>query len=96
MSRQTAKNSSDSADRRTPATDLRSAVGVKSSEAVRYRPMDRIKSALVWEASDFHSQKYRIKLYRFLTDQVPVVSACVWTWVRLSAAKGGYKITNGN
>jgi len=31
-------------------------------------------------------------LYRFLADQLPIINACLWTWVRLMAAPGEYRI----
>jgi hypothetical protein len=35
---------------------------------------------------------HRVQLYRFLTDSIPAVHACVWTWVRLASAPGEFRI----
>lgn len=39
---------------------------------------------------DLDSGRYRILLYRFLADHIPVVAACIWTWARLTAAPGKF------
>jgi hypothetical protein len=65
---------------------------VKGANLEKFQSIDRLKGALVWAASDLNGQRYRIKLYRFLTEQVPIINACVWTWVRLSSAQGEYEI----
>ncbi len=49
---------------------------------------------LRWSASDPLNTRYRTQLYRFLTDQIPLINAAIWTWVRLSAAPGSWKIPN--
>ena len=41
---------------------------------------------------DIQTGRYRTLLYRFLADNIPVVNACIWTWVRLAAAPGEYSI----
>ena len=41
---------------------------------------------------DIKGGRHRIQLYRFLTDSIPVVSSCVWTWARLAAASGRFTV----
>jgi hypothetical protein len=53
---------------------------------------DRLGSVLKWSTSDLYSGRYRIMLYRFLVDHVPVINACIWTWVRMAAATGEYRV----
>ncbi len=53
---------------------------------------DKIKAVLKCVPSDLTSQRFRLKLYRFLTKNVPLINACVWTWVRLAASAGTYKL----
>ncbi|MEW5995776.1 MAG: hypothetical protein AB1744_15475, partial [Candidatus Zixiibacteriota bacterium] len=57
-----------------------------------FSTVDRLRSVLSLSSRDMQSGRYRTLLYRFLADNVPVVNACVWTWVRLSAAPGSYHI----
>ncbi len=51
-----------------------------------------IRKYVNWSATDITSGRYRIGLYRFLTENIPIISACVSTWVRLSAAPGRFTI----
>ncbi|RLF29211.1 MAG: hypothetical protein DRN14_02705 [Thermoplasmata archaeon] len=59
------------------------------------RTSDSIESMLKLSGNDISSGRYRILLYRFLTDNVPVVNACVWTWTRLAAAPGKFRVAEG-
>lgn len=42
--------------------------------------------------SDIVDGRHRISLYRFLSDNIPVVHSCVWTWIRLASAAGQYRV----
>jgi hypothetical protein len=37
-------------------------------------------------------RKVRIDLYRFLRDNIPLLSSCIWTWTRLCSAPGHFRI----
>ena len=52
----------------------------------------QINALLDWSQNDVQSGRFRIMLYRFLTDNIPTVHACIWTWVRLSASPGKFSI----
>lgn len=41
---------------------------------------------------DLDSGRYRILLYRFLADRIPVIASCIWTWSRLTAAPGRFVV----
>ncbi len=56
------------------------------------RTLDKLQGMLKLSERDIYSGRYRILLYRFLTDSIPVVSSCVWTWAGLSAAPGRFRI----
>lgn len=47
---------------------------------------------LTWTHRELTNGQFQTRLYRFLTDQVPIINACIWTWVRLSAAPGRFQI----
>ncbi|SYZ72423.1 conserved hypothetical protein [Candidatus Zixiibacteriota bacterium] len=47
---------------------------------------------LVWRAEDFRPGRFRLELYRFLRDNIPLLHACIWTWSRLSSAPGRFEI----
>jgi len=59
------------------------------------RTSDRIEAMLKLTSSQVRSGHYRIQLYRFLTDDIPLVSSCIWTWSRLAAAPGEFRIRSG-
>ncbi len=72
----------------------RLATVIKSPEKGALRTAARLNAILTWAPEDITNGRYRIMLYRFLANHVPVISACVWTWVRLSAAPGEFKIVD--
>jgi len=47
-----------------------------------------------WRNDGYSSGGFKIGLYRFLRDTIPVLNACIWTWSRLSSAPGGYEIVD--
>lgn len=54
----------------------------------------QINALLDWSRDDVRSGRFRIRLYRFLTDNIPTVHSCIWTWVRLSASPGRFVLDN--
>lgn len=52
----------------------------------------KLGAVLRWNYRDYETGRYRRMLYRFLADNLPLVSACLWTWVRLAAAPGEFRI----
>ncbi len=61
-----------------------------------FKPFKKFEKSIKFEPKDIHSGRYKVQLYRFLSDNIPVVNACVWTWVRLAAAKGKFTISNNH
>lgn len=58
-----------------------------------WNPGKSHKRSFVWSSHEFHNEKFKIDLYRFLRDNIPLLHACIWTWARLSSAPGKYEIT---
>ena len=52
----------------------------------------QINALLDYSQNDVQSGRFRIMLYRFLIDNIPTVHSCIWTWVRLSASPGKFRI----
>jgi hypothetical protein len=75
-----------------PANHLREAALVKPLERSKFATADKMEAVLRWSYQDIESGRWRKLLYRFLTDQVPAINSCIWTWVRLSAAPGRFKV----
>jgi hypothetical protein len=46
----------------------------------------------IWQRDNFYPRHFRINLYRFLRDNIPLLNSCIWTWSRLSSAPGKYEI----
>lgn len=65
-------------------------VGASIPAPSALRNTDRVQRMLRLATQDIPSGRYRTLLYRFLTDSIPVISACVWTWARLTAAPGRF------
>ncbi len=53
---------------------------------------DHRDKRFVWRSQGNVGNSFRIGLYRFLRDTIPVLNSCIWTWSRLSSAPGGYEI----
>jgi hypothetical protein len=69
----------------------------KSVNSVGFRSKPRLRSlTLDFDQKqlglDYGTDQARLRLYRFLRDQIPILSAVIWTWVRLCAAKYDYQI----
>ncbi len=41
------------------------------------------------------NREFRLQLYRFLRDNIPILKAVVWTWTRLAAAPHRFEFTDG-
>jgi len=69
--------------------------GGKKMLLERLRPTSGLKgSVLKWEMSESGIPKFRLDLFRFLRDSIPLLSSCIWTWSRLASAPGKYLITD--
>ncbi|HWR81782.1 MAG TPA: hypothetical protein VN285_00615 [Candidatus Deferrimicrobium sp.] len=78
-----------------PGGPNRLGAAVRSVGKSPFQTADRLQAILRLSTSDFQYGRYRILLYRFLTDNVPIINACVWTWARLSAAPGSFRVAEG-
>ncbi len=79
-----------SAERLPIPSSLKTATSVKPGTERSLLTVNQLNRVLRCSSRDIASGRYRVGLYRFLTDNLPVVSACVSTWARLSAAPGGF------
>ena len=65
---------------------------LKSNKKRPLKTTNQLSSYVNFHTSDFITGRFRYQLYRFLTDNIPIINSCVSTWVRLSAAPGRYII----
>jgi len=47
---------------------------------------------LLLPQSCFYDNSFRIKLYRFLRDNIPILNSAVWTWTRICASPGYFEL----
>lgn len=83
---------------RKPDLELTQAspVAAKLINNSELKSSSQIEKSLQLAAGDIESGRYKIMLYRFLTDNIPAVNASIWTWVRLAASEGSYIIDTDN
>ncbi|MBD3332763.1 hypothetical protein GF356_07925 [candidate division GN15 bacterium] len=65
---------------------LRQATQAASQDNRKLPTAARLERLLKLAPEDVSGGRHRIRLYRFLSDSIPSVSAGIWTWVRLTAA----------
>ncbi|UCE23433.1 MAG: hypothetical protein JSU74_09000 [Candidatus Zixiibacteriota bacterium] len=69
---------------------LKVATSVKPETEKSLLTVTQLSRVLRCGSRDISSGRHRVGLYRFLADNLPVVSACVSTWARLSSAPGDF------
>ena len=66
--------------------------GPRTAQISSLKTSGQISSLMDWSQKDIQSGRFQTMLYRFLTDNIPTVHSCIWTWVRLSASPGVYRV----
>ena len=84
------KNNNDNLNQQNQYDKLASITKAPASRS--FKTLDKMNNLLKLSSQDINSGTYRTQLYRFLTDNIPVINSCIWTWSRLSAAPGKFKI----
>ncbi len=57
-----------------------------------YSGFKNTSRTLVWENKPQNHNRFKISLYRFLRDNIPLLNSCIWTWSRLASAPGQYRL----
>jgi hypothetical protein len=65
---------------------------VKLGGQSKFKTSEALERVLRITPDDIGTGRYRVMLYRFLANQIPIVSACIWTWVRLASAAGEFRV----
>lgn len=50
------------------------------------------RGELLLPQSSLYDNSFRIKLYRFMRDNIPVLNSAVWTWTRICASSGHFEL----
>ena len=45
---------------------------------------------IIFQPADWRQSGFRVRLYRFMAESIPLVNSVIWTWSRLAAAPGDY------
>ncbi len=69
---------------------------IKSGQNLLLQPGKKYSNLLVWQNHKYQTNKFKIDLFRFLRDNIPLLHACIWTWSRLSSAPGRFEIIESN
>ncbi len=48
---------------------------------------------MIWPGTT-DSGRFKISLYRFLRDNIPLLNSCIWTWSRLASAPARFAVTD--
>ncbi len=48
---------------------------------------------IIFQPADWRQSGFRVRLYRFMAESIPLVNSVIWTWSRLAAAPGDYILT---
>ena len=51
---------------------------------------------LLLPQSSLYDNSFRIKLYRFLRDNIPVLNSAIWTWTRICASPSYFELKGSN
>lgn len=47
---------------------------------------------ITFRSRDWGESRFRVRLYRFLAEAIPLVNSVIWTWSRLAAAPGEFRV----
>jgi hypothetical protein len=47
---------------------------------------------ITFNSGEWRDSRFRVRLYRFMTESIPLVNTVIWTWSRLAAAPGYFAL----
>jgi hypothetical protein len=65
-------------------------------KAVLSRTDYRQLRGITFHSGEWRDNRFRVRLYRFMAESIPLVSSVIWTWSRLAAAPGGFVLLDGD
>ncbi|MCP4705162.1 MAG: hypothetical protein GY865_11170 [candidate division Zixibacteria bacterium] len=68
----------------------------KTNQNLLLQPGRKYSNQLIWQSHKYQTNKFKIDLFRFLRDNIPLLHSCIWTWSRLSSAPGQFEIIETN
>lgn len=61
-----------------------------------FKSSSTVERLLRFSSRDLQTGSFRIPLYRYMVENIPLLSACLWTWVRITAAPGEFEVVDEN
>jgi hypothetical protein len=63
--------------------DSRTVVAAMKNDSAR-------AGTMIFHPADWRESGFRVRLYRFMAESIPLINSVIWTWSRLAAAPGGF------
>jgi hypothetical protein len=54
-----------------------------------HSPINTVRG-ITFSTNEWRESRFRVRLYRFMAESIPLVGAVIWTWARLAAAPGRF------
>ncbi|MCK5125675.1 MAG: hypothetical protein KAR42_05425 [candidate division Zixibacteria bacterium] len=64
------------------------ALGVPGSPSIER--LSRKTGSFGFQSHEYRDSSFRVRLYRFMAESIPLINSVLWTWTRLAAAPGGF------
>lgn len=81
---------SSNAQLRTPA--LISTPGSPVMQRFNFQGSGSVAAGIAFGAGEWRESRFRVRLYRFMAEAIPLINAVIWTWSRLAAAPGRFSL----
>lgn len=52
--------------------------------------------SMTFHPREWQDNRFRVRLYRFMTQSIPLVNSVIWTWSRMAAAPGMFEVYRDN
>lgn len=86
------KNRKKSPCSKLKVSDVISSDSMTNLSSFWLKPGKKRAGQFIWRDSTHYPNKFKLDLYRFLRNNIPLLNSCIWTWSRLSSAPGRYEI----
>ncbi len=57
---------------------------------------ERMSTGIAFLSGEWRESRFRVRLYRFMAESIPLISSVIWTWGRLAAAPGEFTFFRNN
>ena len=68
----------------------------QSQETLMQKTNRAMQRMFGFYSNEYNQSSFRIRLYRFMAESIPIIGSVIWTWSRLAAAPGEFELTKGD